>query len=112
MTKRGWSWIFLLAAVCLAIASIWFARHQLAVLSRWKAAEGTLVSREVLRNHDSNGILYFQMKAGFRYLADGKEITSTAESYFGSPEFGSFAERVLTYKPGVQYPVRYNPTNP
>ena len=112
MTKRLWSWVFLFAAGVLAIGSVWLARHQLTVLTRWKTAEGTLLRREVLRNHDSDGYLYFQISALFRYQVDGKEKTATAVSSYGSADFGWIARQFGTYTDGARYPLRYDSAKP
>jgi hypothetical protein len=112
MTKRRWSWVFLCAALALTIAAVWAARHQLVVLTRWKPAEGTLLRRDMMRNHDDDGFLYFQMQGFFRYMANGKEQTSTAVSPFQSPDFGWVAPQALAYKVGSQYPIRYDPEKP
>jgi hypothetical protein len=112
MTKRWWSWFFLFAAAALTIGSVWLASHQLNVLTRWKAAEGTLLRREVLSNHDSDGYLYFQVKALFRYQADGKERTATAVSSYGSADFGWIARQFGAYSDGARYPLRYDPAKP
>ena len=112
MTKRPWSWVFLFAALLLTITAFWQARHQWTVLSRWTSATGTLLRRDVPRNHDADGSLYFQMKAAFRYPVDGKERESSAMSYFGSTDFGWIAPRVLAYNLGSRYPIRYDPARP
>src|SRR5947209_4865373 len=77
MTKRIASWIFLAGALVLTAISLWLARHQLTVLTRWKTVEATMVRQEVLRNHDADGYIYFQTKGTFRYVADGKEWNSS-----------------------------------
>ena len=112
MTKRFCSGGFLLAALLLTATAFWQARHQWTVLSRWKPVTGTLLRREVLRNHDADGFLYFKMKGTFRYPVDGKEQESSALSYFGSSDFGWISPRTLAYDPGSQYPVRYDPARP
>jgi hypothetical protein len=112
MTKQRWSWVFLFAAATLAVGSVWLARHQLTVLTRWKPAEGTLLRHEVIRNHDSDGYLYFQINASFRYQVDGKERTATALSSFGSADFGWIAPQFGLYTAGTRYPLRYDPAKP
>jgi hypothetical protein len=112
MTKRKWSWVFLAAGIALFMVSAWHARHQLNVLARWTSTQGTLVQREVLPNHDADGYLFFEMRGTFRYLADRRELSSSALSPFGSKDFGTFARRFLAYQPGSQYTVRYNPAKP
>jgi len=110
--KRGCSWALLAAAILLTVKACWEARHQLTVLNRWTAVTGTLLRREVPREHDADGYLYFQMKGTFRYPVDGKERESVARSLFGSTNFGWVAPRVLAYRVKEQYPIRYNPANP
>jgi hypothetical protein len=112
MTKRTWSWIFLFSALALMAATVWLARHQFTVLTRWKKSEGTLQRYQVLRNHDADGYLYFQTQAQFRYMADGKELTGSADSYFGSADYGWIALQFFSVKPGGQYPIYYDPAKP
>lgn len=96
----------------LTVTAFGQARHQWTVLSRWKSATGTRLRREVPRNHDPDGYLYFQMKATFRYPVDGKEQESSTLSYFGSTDFGWITARALAYNLGSQYPIRYDPARP
>lgn len=102
----------MLAALLLTAAAFRQSRHQWMVLGRWKPAMGTLLRREVPRNHDPDGYLFFQMKGTFRYPVDGKDQESSAFSYFGSNDFGWIAPRTLAYHQGAQYPIRYDPARP
>jgi len=112
MTKQRWSWVFLVSALVMVAASAWMARHQLTVLTRWKQTEGTLQRYEVVRNHDSDGYLYYQTRAYFQYLVNGKELVNSAESYFGSADYGWIARQFYGFKAGVQYPIYYDPAKP
>ena len=107
-----WSLGFALAALLLTAAAFWHARHQWAVLNRWKPVTGTLLSREVPRNHDSDGYLDFEISTVFRYPVDGKPKESSALSFFHSSDFGWISPRALAYQVGSQYPLRYDPARP
>ncbi len=112
MTNRRLSWVFLIASLLLTITACWQARRQWMVLTQWKPATGILVRREVPRNHDSDGYLYFQMKGTFQYEVDGKQWESATLSQFGSRDFGWIAPRTLAYEQGSQHPLRYDPARP
>ncbi|MEO8131146.1 MAG: hypothetical protein ABI822_28870, partial [Bryobacteraceae bacterium] len=110
--KRLFTWALVTASLVLAAKAFWEARHPLTVLNHWAPVMGTLTRREVPRNHDADGNLYFQMKGTFRYAVDGKERESTALSYFGSTDFGWIAPRALAYEKNADYPIRYDPAQP
>jgi hypothetical protein len=112
MNKRTWSRVFLMAALMLMAASAWFARHQLTVLTHWKTTEGTLMRRELVRNHDWNGYLLFQIEALFRYTADGKEEMVSTLSYFDASSFAQIAGKMTEYPAQAGYTLRYNPAKP
>ena len=112
MSKRFWSWVFLAAAAALLLSAAWFARHPFTVLTQWKKTEASLVQSAIIRDHDSDGILLFRIRARFRYTADGKRQDAESVSYFVSSSI-AVIQRILTgYINQSSHVIRYNPAKP
>jgi hypothetical protein len=112
VNKRLWSWIFLGAAAVLLIASAWFARHQLTVLTQWKTTQGRLLRIGIMNDHDTDGFLIFRIRAAFRYGVDGKEQDAEAVSYFDSPNIAVMQRIAAGYSSQSRHALRYNPAKP
>jgi hypothetical protein len=112
VSKRFWSWVFLAAAAALLLASGWFAGHPFTVLTQWKTTEGSLLQSALIRDHDSDGVLTFRIRATFRYSAGGKEQNAESVSYFESSRV-AVMQRILTaYNTQSRHVLRYNPAKP
>jgi hypothetical protein len=110
--KRLWSWIFLGAAAILLLASVWFGRHQLTVLTQWRTTDGKMLRLGLIRDHDADGYLIFRIRATFRYAVDGKEQDAEAVSYFESSNVAIMQKTAAAYTSQSRHPLRYNPAKP
>lgn len=100
-----------LAVALLAIAG-WLAAPHLDEALRWKRAEAKVVRTEFVKDHDAKGYLRFEMKALFRYEAEGRQHAVLAESNFKTHNFPWIMSKLREYAPDSTQTVFYRAGSP